>query len=119
MSYDRNLRIAALLTTALAFPLLIGCTALSLQDELRWRRRKVSAFCFGYIPLAFTVATSVVGIVRPNRLSKYSTALIDLAAAISYVAILLPIWTYEVGHLNQGGVGLLIGYTTAPMIVNM
>lgn len=119
MSYDRHLRIAVLLTTALALPLLIGCTALSLQDELRRRRRRVSAFCFGYIPLAMTAATSMVGIVKSKRLSKYSTAFFDLAAAFSYLAILLPIWTYEVGHLNQGGVGLLIGYTTAPMIVNM
>lgn len=66
-----------------------------------------------------TAATSMVGIVKSKRLSKYSTAFFDLAAAFSYLAILLPIWTYEVGHLNQGGVGLLIGYTTAPMIVNM
>ncbi|KAH7406770.1 hypothetical protein DE146DRAFT_404508 [Phaeosphaeria sp. MPI-PUGE-AT-0046c] len=119
MSYDRALRTATLLTTALALPLLIGCTALSLQDELRWRRRRVSAFCFGYIPLAMTVAASTISIVKSKRLSKYSTTLFDLAAAISYIAVLLPIWTYEVGHLNQGGVGLLIGYTTAPMIVNM
>lgn len=79
----------------------------------------VSAFCFGYIPLAMTCATSIIGIVRSKRLSKYSIALLDLAAATTYIAILVPIWAYEVGHLNQGGVGLLIGYTTAPMIINM
>ncbi|KAH4073965.1 hypothetical protein HBI56_049720 [Parastagonospora nodorum] len=118
MSHDRTLRVLTLLTTALATPLLIGATVLSLQPE-SWYRRRVSAFCFGYIPLALTAAASVIGIARHGKTPKISIALLDLVAAVTYVALLIPIWSIEVPRLNQGGVGLLIGYTTAPMIVNM
>jgi hypothetical protein len=118
MSHDRTLRILTLLTTALATPLLIGATVLSLQPE-PWYRRRVSAFCFGYIPLALTAAVSVIGIARHGKTPKLSIALLDLVAAVTYVALLIPIWSIEVPRLNQGGVGLLIGYTTAPMIFNM
>lgn len=118
MSHDRTLRVLTLLTTALATPLLIGATVVSLQLH-SWYRRRVSAFCFGYIPLAMTAAASIIGIARHGKAPRISIALLDLAAAVSYVALLIPIWTIEVPRLNQGGVGLLIGYTTAPMIVNM
>lgn len=118
MSHDRNLRILTLLTTALAMPLLIGSTVASL--ELRsWYRRRVSAFCFGYVPLALTAAASIIGITKHGRMRRFSIALLDLTAAVTYVAVLIPIWSIEVPRLNQGGVGLLIGYTTAPMIINM
>lgn len=66
-----------------------------------------------------TAAASTIGIARHGKAPRISIALLDLAAAVSYVALLIPIWTIEVPRLNQGGVGLLIGYTTAPMIVNM
>jgi hypothetical protein len=118
MSQDRNLRILTLGTTALATPLLIGCTALSFETY-SWYRRTITTFCFGYIPLAFTAAASVNGITRHGRMPRFSIALLDLVAAVTYVAVLIPIWAVEVPRLNQGGVGLLIGYTTAPMIINM
>jgi hypothetical protein len=118
MSHDRTLRVLTLFTTALATPLLIASTVVSLQLH-SWHRRRVSAFCFGYIPLALTAAVSVIGIARHGRTPRLSIALLDLAAAVTYVALLIPIWSVEVPRLNQGGVGLLIGYTTAPMIVNM
>jgi hypothetical protein len=118
MSHDRTLRVLTLFTTALATPLLIASTVVSLQ-LYSWHRRRVSAFCFGYIPLALTAAVSVIGIARHGRTPRVSIALLDLAAAVTYVALLIPIWSVEVPRLNQGGVGLLIGYTTAPMIVNM
>jgi hypothetical protein len=118
MSHNRTLRIFTLLTTALATPLLIGCTVASLEGD-RWYRRSISVFCFGYIPLAFTAAASVLGIVRHGRVPRLSMSLLDLAAAVTYVALLIPIWAIEVRQMNRGGLGLLIGYTTAPMIVNM
>jgi hypothetical protein len=125
MSHDRSLRIFTLLTTALATPLLIGCTVASLQSETgryyyyRSRPRTVTAFCFGFIPLALTAGASVVGIARHGSKPKVILSLLDLAAAVSYVALLIPIWAVEVSKMNKGGLGLLIGYTTAPMIVNM
>jgi hypothetical protein len=118
MSQDRNLRILTLGTTALATPLLIGCTVLSFETH-SWYRRTVTTFCFGYIPLAFTAAASAHGITRHGRVPRFSIALLDLLAAVMYVAVLIPIWAVEVPRLNQGGVGLLIGYSTAPMIINM
>jgi hypothetical protein len=118
MSQDRNLRILTLGTTALATPLLIGCTVLSFKTY-SWYRPTVTTFCFGYIPLAFTAAASVIGITRHGRIPRFSIALLDLVAAVTYMALLIPIWAVEVPRLNQGGVGLLIGYSTAPMIINM
>jgi hypothetical protein len=120
MSQDRTLRILTLLTTALATPLLIGCTVASLQVEgYWWRRRQISTFCFGYIPLVLTAIASIIGITRHGRMPRISIAFLDLTAAITYVALLICIWAIEVHQMNQGGLGLLIGYTTAPMIVNM
>jgi hypothetical protein len=122
MSHDRTLRIFTLFTTALATPLLIGCTVASLESQYSrhyWYRRTVSTFCFGFIPLALTAATSVIGIARHGQMPKTVVSLLDLAAATMYVALLIPIWAVEVPYMNRGGLGLLIGYTTAPMIVNM
>jgi hypothetical protein len=36
-----------------------------------------------------------------------------------YVGLLVPIWVVEIGRLREPGYGLLAGYATAPMIVNM
>jgi hypothetical protein len=121
MSTERTLRILTLLTTALATPLLIGCTVASLQirNGYWWNRRHVSTFCFGYIPLVLTAIASIIGIARHGRMPRISIAFLDLIAAITYIALLICIWAIEVHQMNQGGLGLLIGYTTAPMIVNM
>jgi hypothetical protein len=124
MSHDRSLRIFTLLTTALATPLLIGCTVASLHSETdRYyyysRPRTITTFCFGFIPLALTAGASVVGIAKHGSKAKVILSIVDLAAAVSYVALLIPIWAIEVSKMNKGGLGLLIGYTTAPMIVNM
>jgi uncharacterized membrane protein YGL010W len=125
MSHDRSLRIFTLLTTALATPLLIGCTVASLQSNsgqyyyYHSYRRTVSTFCFGFIPLALTAGASVIGIARHGSKPQLAVSLLDLAAAVSYVALLIPIWAVEVSKMNKGGLGLLIGYTTAPMILNM
>jgi hypothetical protein len=124
MSLDRSLRICTLLTTALATPLLIGCTVASFQSDsgrfyYYYHRRTVTTFCFGFIPLALTAGASIVGIAKQASKSRLIVSLLDLAAAITYVALLIPIWAIEVSKMNQGGLGLLIGYATAPMIVNM
>jgi hypothetical protein len=66
-----------------------------------------------------TAGASVVGIARHGSKPKVILSLLDLVAAVSYVALLIPIWAVEVSKMNKGGLGLLIGYTTAPMIVNM
>jgi uncharacterized membrane protein YhaH (DUF805 family) len=118
MATDRTLRVLTLLTSALATPLLIGCTVLSLHES-RWERRKVSAFCFAFIPLAFTALASIVGLRRNGKKPNLMVFLLDLVAAVLYMALLIPIWAVEVGRLHLVGLGLLVGYTTAPMIVNM
>jgi hypothetical protein len=118
MASDRTLRILTLLTSALATPLLIGCTVVSLHQSY-WHRRKVSAFCFAFIPLALTALASIFGLRRDGKKPSLVVFTLDFVAAISYVALLIPIWAVEVGRLPQVGLGLLVGYTTAPMIMNM
>jgi hypothetical protein len=44
---------------------------------------------------------------------------LDGVASITYLGVLIPIWAVEVGELHLSGFGLLVGYCTAPMIVNM
>lgn len=48
-----------------------------------------------------------------------SFKLVDGVASIAYLSILTAIWAVEIGKLERPGFGLLAGYTTAPMIVNM
>ncbi|KAF2828232.1 hypothetical protein CC86DRAFT_381174 [Ophiobolus disseminans] len=122
MADERILRIVTLLTTALATPLLIGCTIVSFQYRDYNSRRKATAFCFAFIPLAFTAAASAVALLnyrRHGRMPSFKYTLLDFAAGLWYVAVLIPIWAVEIGILNKSGLGLLAGYTTAPMIVNM
>ncbi|KAG9191879.1 hypothetical protein G6011_10613 [Alternaria panax] len=45
--------------------------------------------------------------------------LLDGLAGVMYLAILIPIWAVGTGNLEAPGYGLLAGYTTSPMIVNM
>ncbi|KAH7066990.1 hypothetical protein BKA63DRAFT_424906 [Paraphoma chrysanthemicola] len=125
MTYDRQLRVLTLLTTALATPLLIACTIVSLergQNYWYYSRRRVTVFCFAFIPLALTAATSTIGLAynrRHGRMPNFRYALLDLVATVVYVGLLIPIWVVEIGALEAPGYGLLAGYTTAPMIVNM
>jgi hypothetical protein len=82
----------------------------------------VTAFCFGYIPLAMTAVASTVSVVHQRRRGTApgpKFALLDGLASIIYLAILIPIWAVGVGDLGAPGYGLLAGYTTSPMIVNM
>jgi hypothetical protein len=118
MATDRNLRVLTLFTSALATPLLIGCTVVSLQGTW-WERRDVTAFCFAFIPLALTALASIFGLRRDGKKPNLVVFTLDFVAAISYVALLIPIWVVEIRHLHKVGLGLLVGYTTAPMIVNM
>jgi hypothetical protein len=125
MAYERALRVLTLLTTALATPLLIACTIVSLeQSQSPWyyRRRRATVFCFAFIPLALTAATSTIGLAydrRHGRVPNFRYAVLDLAATIVYLGLLIPIWAVEIGALRAPGYGLLAGYTTGPMIVNM
>jgi hypothetical protein len=123
MSQDRNLRVLTLLTTATAFPLLIVTTALSFEGRNSgrawWERPKVTVFCFGYIPLFFTAIAAIIAIKWHKRSTILAVSLLDLAGAIGYMALLIPIWAIEVARMNKGGLGLLVGYTTGPMILNM
>lgn len=48
-----------------------------------------------------------------------SFKLVDGVAGIVYLSILIAIWAVEIGNLERPGFGLLAGYTTAPMIINM
>jgi hypothetical protein len=125
MSQDRTLRVVTLCASALATPLLIGCTIASLENHRYyryWERRRVSAFCFAFIPLALTAAVSGFSLAyhrRHGRMPNYRLSIVDLVAACTYLGLLIPIWATEVRNLQKSGLGLLAGYTTAPMIVNM
>lgn len=124
MAYVRPLRILTLLTAALATPLNIATTVLSIQIARRysyWYYRNPS-WCYAFIPLAITAAASVFSLVyqrRHGRLPNFKFAIVDLIAALVYLGVLIPIWATEIGRLRGPGYGLLAGYTTAPMIVNM
>ena len=122
MAQERPLRILTLLTSALALPLLIATTVISLESPYWYSHRDVTAFCFGYIPLAMTAVASTVSMVHQRRRGTVPGprfSILDGLAGIMYFAILIPIWAVEVGDLGAPGYGLLAGYTTSPMIVNM
>jgi hypothetical protein len=128
MTYERALRGLTLITTAIAFPLLIATTVVSLNEERHryyrywYNTRPVTTFCFGYIPLAVTTGISAASILyhrKHGRMPGSQFTFLDLFAFASYIAILLPIWIIEIGRLAQPGWGLLAGYLTAPMIINM
>lgn len=123
-AYERPIRIGTLLTTALATPLLIASTVVSL-DHAYWsyQYRNITAFCFGYIPLFLTVVASCCSLLHRRKTGKAPEGsfffFADGLAALSYLGVLIPIWALEIGELNAPGYGLLAGYTTAPMIINM
>lgn len=124
MAYERALRGLTLITTAVAVPLLIATTVVSLKKDYDryWDSRHVTAFCFGYIPLAATTITSVASLIyhrKHGRMPGSRFILLDAFCFVAYLSILLPIWLIEIGRLVQPGWGLLAGYLTAPMIVNM
>ncbi|CCT61174.1 hypothetical protein [Plenodomus lingam JN3] len=126
MAHERTLRVITLCTTALATPLLIATTVISLQLErekyYRRGRRSVTTFCFAYIPLALSAlaaASSLAYQRRHEKLPGPRFALLDGFTGLFYLAVLFPIWAIEIGSLQKPGFGLLAGYLTAPMIVNM
>jgi hypothetical protein len=122
MANERPLRILSLFTSALATPLLIATTIISFESQYWYANRDVTAFCFGYIPLAMTAVASTLAMIHQRRHGSApgpKFALLDGLAGITYLAILIPIWAVEIDHLRAPGYGLLAGYTTAPMIVNM
>lgn len=116
---ERPLRLLTYLATAIALPLNIAATIVSLDG----RQSRVSAFCFIYIPLAVTVTASSMSLKRMAEQGKSPrTAQIkalDLVAIFLYLGALIPCWAIEVRVMRSPGFGLLIGYITAPMILNM
>ncbi|KAH6644626.1 hypothetical protein C7974DRAFT_408293 [Boeremia exigua] len=122
---ERPLRLLTYVATAITIPLNIATTILALEQRpYYWsRRRHVSAFCFAFIPLAMTVAATSVSLRYMKTNGKSPRALqfkvLDLVAAITYLAVLIPCWAVEPHKFEAVGFGVLIGYTTAPMIVNM
>ncbi|KAJ8115737.1 hypothetical protein OPT61_g2677 [Boeremia exigua] len=124
-AFDRPLRLLTYLTTAIAVPLNITATILSLEHRRDWwsHKRRVSAFCFVFIPLALTVAASSVSLRYMKTQGKTPRALqfkvLDLVSAVAYFGVLMPCWTVELRQFSAVGFGLLTGYLTAPMILNM
>lgn len=121
-SYELPLRILTLLTSLLALPLLIATTVVSIHNYSWYRYRPVTAFCFGFIPLALTAFASTRSLVHQRRFGRMPQAsfkAVDGVACIAYLSILTAIWAVEIGYLERPGFGLLAGYTTAPMILNM
>jgi hypothetical protein len=128
MDSVRTLRVLTLLTSALATPLLIAMTVVSFQPNngshyyRYWRKPDFTTWCLGYIPLALTAGASVLSLIfhrKTGRLPNFKITLLDFFAALWYLGVLIPIWAIEVGHQRDAGMGLLAGYTTAPMIINM
>jgi hypothetical protein len=125
MAHERTLRLLTLLTTILATPLIIGCTVVSFRRRYHYYysdRRKVTAWCFAYVPLALTAAASAIALLhhrRNGRMPSFKYTLLDFAAALLYIGVLIPVWAVEIGNLREPGFGLLAGYATAPMIINM
>jgi putative Mn2+ efflux pump MntP len=124
MSVDRSLRILTYLTTAIALPLNIAATVLSLAFQRhRWARRHVTAFCFIYVPLVMTVVASTISLLYMRKHGKSPRALhykvFELVSVLGYIAVLIPCWSLEIREFSAGGFGLLVGYLTAPMILNM
>lgn len=121
MAHERALRICTVVNTAIALPLLIAMTIISLEPMYHGAR-DVTAFCFAYIPLALTALTSGASLRhyrKHGRMPGPPFALLDCVAGILYLSVLLPIWIVEIGALADAGAGLVAGYLTAPMIVNM
>ncbi|OSS48773.1 hypothetical protein B5807_06913 [Epicoccum nigrum] len=123
----RQLRLLTFLTTAIAVPLNIAATVLSLKHPQGgwWRepRRTVTAYCFVFIPLAltcFAASTSLVYIKKHGKSPRsFHVRALDLGAICFYIAVMIPCWALEIRKFNSGGFGLLTGYLTAPMIINM
>lgn len=123
-AFDRPLRLLTCLTSAICVPLNIAATILSLEyQSRRWARRGVTAYCFIFIPLAVTVASALLSLQYMKKHGKTPRALyfaaLDLIAIIGYIGTLITCWALEIKEFNAVGFGLLTGYVTAPMIVNM
>lgn len=127
MSLERPLRLLTFLATAIAVPITIAATVVSMEHELYhhywYSHRSVTAFCFAFIPLAMTVFTSTVCLQYTKKHGKSPHALaykaLDIISAITYLGVLIPCWAIEIDEFNSGAFGLLVGYTTAPMFLNM
>ncbi|KAH8728110.1 hypothetical protein GQ44DRAFT_769631 [Phaeosphaeriaceae sp. PMI808] len=123
MAHERALRLVTLGTTALATPFLIAITVLSIQTEnYRWHGRRVTTFCVCFFPLAMTAAASIISLLhyrRHGRMPNFRFALLDVLAAITYLAMLIAVWSVEIARLRGSQGGLLTGYATAPMMLNM
>ena len=121
ISNERFLRILTLFASALTLPFLIASTIVSIKYH-RWYRHGVTAFCFGYIPLAMTALASAIALYqqrRHGRLPGPKIALLDGIALFTYLSVLIPIWVVEIDELRNASLGALAGYTTSPMIFNV
>lgn len=114
MDLHRFLRYEALFNTALALPLVI---ALSAAVHPFWAILTV--------PMASTVVTCSIALRRYKdtehgqmpRLSGFQ-GLLELWSSVAYLAILCLNWAFSFSW-RYSGYGLLAGYGTAPLIVNM
>ncbi|KAJ4315078.1 hypothetical protein N0V94_006132 [Neodidymelliopsis sp. IMI 364377] len=70
-----------------------------------------------------TVVSAIISLQYTKKHGKSPTGIqfkvLDLVAVLAYIGVLIPIWAVEIRKLRLSGFGLLVGYTTAPMIVNM
>ena len=124
LSLQRSLRLLTYLATAITFPLGIVATVLSLKHQRSyWHGRHVTAYCFIFIPLTLTVVASSLSLQYMKKHCKRANALhfkvLDLTATLAYFAVLVPCWALELREFSAVGFGLLTGYTTVGMILNM
>ncbi|KAF1844419.1 uncharacterized protein K460DRAFT_397520 [Cucurbitaria berberidis CBS 394.84] len=124
MAHERSLRVLMLIGAAVATPFLIPTTIISLNSESRYYydHRTVTTFCFAYFPLALTALASTLSLLHYRKYGRspgHRFAHFDAFASALYLGVLGPIWGIEVDRISDGGYGLLVGYLTAPMILNM
>ncbi|KAF1922488.1 uncharacterized protein M421DRAFT_78121 [Didymella exigua CBS 183.55] len=121
---ERPLRLVTCLAAAICIPLNIAATVLSLEfQSRRWDPRVATAYCFIFIPLAVTFASATLSLHYMKKHGKTSRAwhfvVLDLVAATGYFGTMITCWALEIREYNDGWFGLLTGYLTAPMILNM
>lgn len=124
MGYERPLRILTLVNATIALPLLIATNVVlvNILYKSYWLPRQVPAVTLAYPSLILTAITSGASLYQNRKHGQMPGgrfALLDLFTSVYYLSILIPIFVLDIGDLRSPGYGLLAGYLTAPMVMNM
>jgi hypothetical protein len=132
---ERTLRIITLISFPFTIALLIPATVESTNRNAwhPWHHNSVIGFCF--IPLGFTVATSVAYLLRERVLKRKAAsslsfsqpashphlwALADFMIFSGYVVALVMEWVQGIDRLGwDTNIAFLEAYATVPIMLNM